>query len=50
MHTDNGVSRNQTGGLSVSLSSPNGHILGGRVGGALIASGSVQVMTSLMLP
>ncbi|KAG6593670.1 AT-hook motif nuclear-localized protein 9 [Cucurbita argyrosperma subsp. argyrosperma] len=37
-------SRNRTGGLSVSLASPDGRVIGGGVGGALIAATPVQVI------
>lgn len=37
-------SRNRTGGLSVSLASPDGRVIGGGVGGMLIAAGPVQVI------
>ncbi|KAK1307539.1 hypothetical protein QJS10_CPA09g01673 [Acorus calamus] len=42
--TDNTGSRNRTGGLSVSLSSPDGRVIGGGVGGMLIAASQVQVI------
>ncbi|KAF8379495.1 hypothetical protein HHK36_028967 [Tetracentron sinense] len=42
--TDNGGSRSRTGGLSVSLSSPDGRVIGGGVGGMLIAASPVQVI------
>ncbi|KAK7295062.1 hypothetical protein RJT34_17965 [Clitoria ternatea] len=42
--TESGGSRNRTGGLSVSLASPDGRVIGGGVGGVLIASSSVQVI------
>ncbi|KOM57301.1 hypothetical protein LR48_Vigan11g033400 [Vigna angularis] len=41
---DGGGSRNRTGGLSVSLASPDGRVLGGGVGGVLIAASPVQVI------
>lgn len=45
---EEGGPRNRTGGLSVSLSSADGHVIGGGVGGMLIASGPVQAcLTSL---
>ncbi|KAJ4954582.1 hypothetical protein NE237_011365 [Protea cynaroides] len=44
MLTDNGGSRNRTGGLSISLSSPDGRVIGGGVGGMLIAATPVQVI------
>lgn len=43
MLTESGGSRNRTGGLSVSLASPDGRVVGGGVGGMLIAAGPVQV-------
>ncbi|KAK9143722.1 hypothetical protein Syun_013122 [Stephania yunnanensis] len=42
--TENGGSRSRTGGLSVSLSSPDGRVIGGGVGGMLIAASPVQVV------
>ncbi|XP_062155693.1 AT-hook motif nuclear-localized protein 9-like [Alnus glutinosa] len=42
--TDGGGSRNRTGGLSVSLASPDGRVIGGGVGGMLIAASPVQVI------
>lgn len=42
--TDNGGSRNRTGGLSVSLASPDGRVIGGGVGGMLTAASPVQVI------
>ncbi|CAL0308212.1 unnamed protein product [Lupinus luteus] len=42
--TDGGGSRNRTGGLSVSLASPDGRVIGGGIGGVLIASSQVQVI------
>ncbi|XP_043693550.1 AT-hook motif nuclear-localized protein 9-like [Telopea speciosissima] len=44
MLTDNGGSRSRTGGLSISLSSPDGRVIGGGVGGMLIAASPVQVI------
>ncbi|KAJ1381282.1 PPC domain [Sesbania bispinosa] len=41
---DSGGSRNRTGGLSVSLASPDGRVIGGGVGGVLIAASLVQVI------
>ncbi|PKI53981.1 hypothetical protein CRG98_025592 [Punica granatum] len=40
---EEGGPRNRTGGISVSLSSPDGHVIGGSVG-MLIAAGPVQVV------
>ncbi|XP_019460592.1 PREDICTED: AT-hook motif nuclear-localized protein 9-like isoform X1 [Lupinus angustifolius] len=42
--TDGGGSRNRTGGLSVSLAGPDGCVIGGGIGGVLIASSQVQVI------
>ncbi|OAY62312.1 AT-hook motif nuclear-localized protein 9 [Manihot esculenta] len=42
--TNNGGSRNRTGGLSVSLASPDGRVIGGGIGGMLIAASPVQVI------
>ncbi|CAB4300360.1 unnamed protein product [Prunus armeniaca] len=42
--TESGGSRNRTGGLSVSLASPDGRVIGGGVGGMLIAASPVQVI------
>ncbi|MED6217082.1 hypothetical protein PIB30_014541 [Stylosanthes scabra] len=42
--TDNAGSRNRSGGLTVSLASPDGRVIGGGVGGVLIASSPVQVI------
>jgi len=41
--TNDGGSRNRSGGLSVSLASPDGRVIGGGVGGVLIAASPVQV-------
>lgn len=41
---DNGGSRNRLGGLTVSLASPDGRVIGGGVGGVLIAASPVQVI------
>ncbi|XP_021735837.1 AT-hook motif nuclear-localized protein 5-like [Chenopodium quinoa] len=41
---ETGGSRNRTGGVNVSLSSPDGHVIGGAVGGRLVASKAVQVV------
>ncbi|KAL4392964.1 hypothetical protein AHAS_Ahas02G0004600 [Arachis hypogaea] len=42
--TDSGGSRNRSGGLSVSLASPDGRVIGGGVGGVLVAASTVQVV------
>ncbi|KAL2516739.1 AT-hook motif nuclear-localized protein 12 [Abeliophyllum distichum] len=41
---ESGGPRNRTGGISVSVCSPDGHIIGGAIGGNLIAASSVQVV------
>lgn len=41
---ENGGPRNRTGGLSISVCSPDGHVIGGAIGGRLIASSPVQVI------
>lgn len=42
--TDDGGSRSMSGGLSISLSSPDGRVIGGGVGGLLRAASPVQVI------
>lgn len=42
--TENGGTRSRTGGLSVSLASPDGRVLGGGVAGLLMAASPVQVV------
>ncbi|KAF5192280.1 At-hook motif nuclear-localized protein [Thalictrum thalictroides] len=49
MLTDNGGSHNRTGGLTISLSSPDGRVIGGGVGGMLIAATPVQVVVGSFL-
>ncbi|KAI3501278.1 hypothetical protein L1887_29142 [Cichorium endivia] len=41
---DSGTLSNRTGGLSISVCSPDGHVIGGAIGGRLIASSLVQVV------
>lgn len=43
MLTENGGQRSRTGGLSVSLASPDGRVVGGGVAGMLMAASPVQV-------
>lgn len=50
MMTDDGGSRSRSGGLSISLSSPDGRVIGGGVGGLLIAATPVQVTSWDLLP
>ncbi|XVF73218.1 hypothetical protein PTKIN_Ptkin12aG0183800 [Pterospermum kingtungense] len=47
--TSDSGSRNRTGGLSVSLASPDGRVIGGGVGGMLIAASPVQVIVGSFL-
>ncbi|CAK9184607.1 unnamed protein product [Ilex paraguariensis] len=41
---ENGGPRNRTGGLSISICSPDGHIIGGAIGGKLVAASPAQVV------
>ncbi|KAG6388304.1 hypothetical protein SASPL_153506 [Salvia splendens] len=41
---ENGGPRNRTGGISISVCSPDGHIIGGAIGGRLVATNPVQVV------
>ncbi|XP_038682590.1 AT-hook motif nuclear-localized protein 1-like isoform X2 [Tripterygium wilfordii] len=43
-------SRSRSGGVSVTLASPNGQVVGGGVAGLLIAASSVQVVIGSFLP
>lgn len=43
MPTDNQGTRSRAGGMSVSLASPDGRVVGGGVAGVLIAATPVQV-------
>lgn len=49
MLTDDGKSRSRTGGLTISLSSPDGRVIGGGVGGMLIAATPIQVVVGSFL-
>lgn len=40
---ETGGPRNRTGGISISVCSPDGHVIGGAIGGRLIAASPVQV-------
>ncbi|KAI3687537.1 hypothetical protein L1987_81234 [Smallanthus sonchifolius] len=42
--SENGGARSRTGGLSISVCSSDGNIIGGAIGGRLVASSSVQVV------
>ncbi|KAK3034565.1 hypothetical protein RJ639_033811 [Escallonia herrerae] len=41
---DSGGPRHRTGGLSISVCSPDGHVIGGGIGGRLIAASLIQVV------
>ncbi|MBA0639180.1 hypothetical protein Goklo_022229 [Gossypium klotzschianum] len=43
MPTQNGGTKSRSGGMSISLAGPNGHVLGGGLAGLLVAAGPVQV-------
>lgn len=43
--TDNGGLKSRSGGLTVSLASPDGRIIGGGVAGLLMAASPIQVLT-----
>lgn len=45
MPTENGGTRSRSGGMSVSLASPDGRVVGGGVAGLLVAASPVQVST-----
>ncbi|KAG7569038.1 PPC domain [Arabidopsis thaliana x Arabidopsis arenosa] len=47
---ENDGQRSRTGGLSVSLSSPDGNVLGGSVAGLLIAASPVQIVVGSFIP
>ncbi|KAK8944608.1 hypothetical protein KSP39_PZI007928 [Platanthera zijinensis] len=48
--TDNGGTRSRSGGMSVSLASPDGRVVGGGVAGLLVAASPVQVIVGSFLP
>ncbi|CAK8560996.1 unnamed protein product [Lathyrus sativus] len=50
MPTDNQGTRSRAGGMSVSLASPDGRVVGGGVAGVLIAATPVQVVVGSFLP
>lgn len=41
---ETGGPRTRTGGISISVCSPDGHVIGGAIGGRLIAASPVQVV------
>ncbi|TYJ25370.1 hypothetical protein E1A91_A07G045400v1 [Gossypium mustelinum] len=50
MPTENGGTKSRSGGMSISLAGPNGHVLGGGLAGQLVAAGPVQVVVGSFLP
>ncbi|XP_074558926.1 AT-hook motif nuclear-localized protein 7-like [Curcuma longa] len=50
MPTENEGTRSRSGGLSVSLASPDGRVVGGGIAGLLVAAGPVQVVVGSFLP
>lgn len=46
--TETGGVRSRTGGLSVSLASPDGRVIGGGIAGLLLAASPIQVSNSLI--
>ncbi|KAF9668944.1 hypothetical protein SADUNF_Sadunf14G0056100 [Salix dunnii] len=49
LFTNESGTRNRSGGLSVSLASPDGRVIGGGIGGVLIAASPVQVIVGSFL-
>ncbi|CAL9079091.1 unnamed protein product [Musa textilis] len=50
MPTENGGTKSRSGGMSVSLASPDGRVVGGGVAGLLVAASPVQVVVGSFLP
>ncbi|KAL0913843.1 hypothetical protein M5K25_017333 [Dendrobium thyrsiflorum] len=50
MPNENGGTKSRSGGMSVSLASPDGRVLGGGVAGLLVAASPVQVVVGSFLP
>ncbi|MQM08839.1 hypothetical protein Taro_041698, partial [Colocasia esculenta] len=50
MPTETGGTRSRSGGMSVSLASPDGRVVGGGVAGLLVAASPVQVVVGSFLP
>lgn len=48
--SDNGGIKSRSGGLSVSLASPDGRVIGGGVAGLLMAASPIQVTTFPFIP
>uniref|UniRef100_A0A7N0V3W5 AT-hook motif nuclear-localized protein n=1 Tax=Kalanchoe fedtschenkoi TaxID=63787 RepID=A0A7N0V3W5_KALFE len=49
MPSDNGATRSRSGGMSVSLASPDGRVIGGGVAGLLVAASPVQIVVGSFL-
>ncbi|MCD7446963.1 hypothetical protein HAX54_020741 [Datura stramonium] len=49
MPSETGGMRNRSGGMSVSLASPDGRVVGGGVAGLLVAAGPVQIVIGSFL-
>lgn len=47
MPSESGGMRHRSGGMSVSLASPDGRVVGGGVAGLLVAASPVQVLSLL---
>lgn len=50
MPTENSGARSRSGGMSVSLASPDGRVVGGGVAGLLVAASPVQIVVGSFLP
>ncbi|CAL9136477.1 unnamed protein product [Musa acuminata var. zebrina] len=50
MPTENGGTKSRSGGMSVSLASPDGRVVGGGIAGLLVAASPVQVVVGSFLP
>ncbi|KAJ4783958.1 AT-hook motif nuclear-localized protein 1 [Rhynchospora pubera] len=50
MPTENGGTRSRSGGMSVSLASPDGRVVGGGVAGLLVAASPIQIVVGSFLP
>lgn len=50
MPSETGGMRNRSGGMSVSLASPDGRVVGGGVAGLLVAASPVQVNMANTFP
>jgi len=48
MPSESGGTRSRSGGMSVSLASPDGRVVGGGVAGLLVAASPVQVCFQLI--